>query len=165
MTARTAAAIAALYVMTLVPGTASARQNTRITLSGFPLAVATTTGADFQAGFVSLGTMSFSVDATTLSLLFTTRTATVAVLCDAGSCPQTGTLPVSGLQWRRADLATWNTLTTSPVVVETRSMTWGGTNDPWSNSVEWRYQLSWTATPPQALTRWRIRFQLTVTAP
>ncbi|HKS07560.1 MAG TPA: hypothetical protein VJR92_14755 [Gemmatimonadaceae bacterium] len=165
MSVRRAAFVAVLWAFALTPVDASARQNTRISLSGFPLQVLTTTGADFEAGFVSLGTTSFSVNATTLSLLFVNRTATVAVLCDAGSCPNAGALPVSGLQWRRADLATWNTLTTSPVDVETRSMTYGGTNDPWGNSLVWRYLLNWTSNPPAAMTRWRIRFQLTVTAP
>jgi hypothetical protein len=56
-------------------------------------------------------------------------------------------------------------LTGSYVTIEQRDLTYNGTNDPWSNSIHWRYVLSWTGNPPTPLTRWRIRFRLVVAAP
>lgn len=163
MTRGAARLIVALWAVAIVAPLAAGAQRVRLTLSGFPLQVATTTGADFDAGSVALGSMSFTADMTTGIPLIPVAT-TVSVYCDA-PCPQSGSLPAAGLQWRRADLATWNTLTTSPTLVETRNVTFLGANDPWGNTVAWRYLLSWTANPPTAETRWRIRFQLTTSAP
>jgi hypothetical protein len=72
---------------------------------------------------------------------------------------------VGGLQWRRADLATWNTLTTAFVTVEARTATFNGANDPWNNAMFWRYVLTYTGTPPTAASEFRIQYQLQVTAP
>jgi len=151
--------------LAVIPATDAVAQNTRIDLSGFPLQVTSTTGADFEAGSVALGSTGFTVDARTSNGPFTTRTTTVSVYCGAANCPQAGTLQETSLQWRRADLAVWNTLTTAPVTVETRNITFNGVNDPWGNTLVWRYLLNWTTNPATAMTRWRIRFQLTTTAP
>lgn len=148
-------------------GTAEAQnRRTTLTLAGFPLAVASTSASDFDAGAVTLGSTSFTVDLTTNSGGggFSPRVTEVAVACTA-PCPNTGTLGVSGLQWRRNDLGTWNALTTTNVVVETRTATFNGTNDPWSNTLHWRYVLSWTANPPTGATNWQVAMRLTVTAP
>lgn len=56
-------------------------------------------------------------------------------------------------------------LTTTFVTIETRTATFNGTNDPWANSVAWRYALSYTGTPPRAATAYFVQFQLQVTAP
>jgi hypothetical protein len=158
----TALALFITLILALAPDAGA--QNTVLTVTGFPLSVTSTTGADFETGSVSLGTTSFSVNATT-NAGFATRTTTVSVRCSAGNCPNTGTLSLTGLQWRRVDQATWNQLTTTVAAVETRQITFNGANDPWGNSIEWRYLLSWTANPPTAMTRFRIRFQLTTTSP
>lgn len=163
MTRGAARLLVALWAGAVVAPLTVDAQRVRLTLSGFPLQVTTTTGADFDAGSVALGSMSFTVDMT-LGVPLTATATTVSVSCDA-PCPQSGSLSLAALQWRRADLATWNTLTTSPTLVETRSVTFLGANDPWSNTVAWRYLLTWTANPPAAATRWRIRFQLTTSAP
>lgn len=156
-------------VLALVAGAAGGldAQNRRtvLTISGLPLAAANPTATDFDNGSVSVGSSSFSVDLTTnAGGGFPVRVTTVQVRCQS-PCPNSGTLPLASLQWRRADLGTWNTLTTTFVTVETRTATFGGTNDPWSNSVFWRYNLSWTTRPPVADTEYWIDFQLVVTAP
>lgn len=152
-----------LVLAALIPATADG-QRTRMTLTGLPLTVTTTSANDFDAGSVSLGTVSFSVDATNNNPVFSPRATTVQVQCVV-ACPNSGTLGVTSLQWRRDDLGTWNTLTTAYATIETRNVTFNGANDPWSNSVHWRYLLTWTGNPPTAATLWRVRFRLVVAGP
>lgn len=149
----------------LLPRAASAQWNTVLTLSGWPLTVTSTSGADFAAGAVSLGATGFTVDATTnLFNFFSTRSTTVEVQCVA-PCPRSGTTTATGLQWRRDDQATWTNLTTAFVEVEQRTLTFNGANDPWGRTMLWRYQLNWTGNPPAPATQFRIRFRLVVAAP
>ncbi|WKW11959.1 hypothetical protein Strain138_001230 [Pseudogemmatithrix spongiicola] len=163
LASRTAVALLLLVVLSGRIGAQNRR--TVLTVSGLPLSVTNPTATDFEAGSVSLGSSTFSVDLTTnVGGGFPVRVTTVNVRCQT-ACPNSGTLPVSALQWRRSDLGTWNTLTTGFALVETRTATFNGTNDPWSNSIFWRYLLSWTGTPPTAATQFRIDFQLVVTAP
>jgi len=150
----------------LVKAEAQGNRRTTLALALFPLAVTSTSANDFDAGAVALGSTTFTVDLTTNAGMggFSPRVTEVAVTC-AAPCPNSGSLAVSGLQWRRNDLGTWNSLTTGYVVVETRTATFNGTNDPWSNTLQWRYVLSWTANPPTPATQWRVSMRLTVTAP
>lgn len=161
----------ALVLLALASGAiasleAQGNRRTNLTVTGLPLSVATTTTADFDALSVAIGSFSFTVDLTTNSggAGFSPRSTTVQVRCGT-PCPATGTLAVESLQWRRSDLGTWNPLTTAYVTVENRTATFGGANDPWSNTVFWRYALSWTAHPPTAATAFYLQFQLTVAAP
>jgi hypothetical protein len=157
-------AIAGLLVLTPREGHAQLWQTT-LTVAGWPLTVTSTSGSDFEAGFISLGSTTFTVNATSNFFnLRTNRTTTVQVQCLA-ACPRSGTLALAGLQWRRADQATWTTLTAAFVTVEQRSLVYNGTNDPWGNTIFWRYLLSWTANPPTAATQFRIQFRMNVTAP
>jgi hypothetical protein len=75
-----------------------------------------------------------------------------------------GTKPISDMQWRRSDLATWNSLTTSDVQVESRQMVKSGLNDPWSNSIFFRTALSWTTDGPATYTP-TIILTCTITTP
>jgi hypothetical protein len=145
---------------------AQGRRLTELTLTGFPLTTTTTTVADFDAGFVSIGTTNFTVDLTrnTGGGGFSPRLTTVRVLC-ALPCPASGTLPPGALQWRRADLGAWNAIGTTGALVESRTAAFDGVNDPWGNAVEWRYALTWTGTPPTTATQFNIAFELVVTAP
>lgn len=158
--------VAVVALGTAVPRGAQAQfYFTSMSISGFPL---TNTGPallDFEAGSVALGATDFTVNLI-LNFFgsFSPRVTSVAVRC-ATPCPASGAASVSRLQWRRSDLAGWNVLTTSFVNIETRTATFNGTNDPWSNTLFWRYLLSYTGTPPTAATQFNIEFQLTVTAP
>ncbi len=161
----------AFVLLTLACGAAAplegqGNRRTSLTVTGLPLSVATTTTADFDAGSVSLGSMSFVVDLRTNvgGGGFSPRVTTVQVRCGA-PCPTSGTLTVGALQWRRSDLGVWNALTTAFVTVETRTAAFNGVNDPWGNSIFWRYALTWTGTPPTAATAFQLEFQLTVAAP
>lgn len=159
--------VAGLLAAASAPAAAQ-NQRTSLTVTGLPLSVTSTVADDFEAGFVSLGTFTFTVDLTTNAGRppgFVDRVTTVAVRCGS-PCPTSGTLPVGALQWRRGDQVTWTPLSTAWADVETRAATFNGSNDPWSNTVAWRYLVSWTGSPPTALpTTWQLELQLTVTAP
>jgi hypothetical protein len=156
----------ALAVGLPVRGGAQGNRRTTLAVTGLPLTATTTMATDFDAGSISLGSVAFTVDLTTNSGGggFSPRVTTVQLRCGA-PCPASGTLAVGSLEWRRADLGTWNALTTTYVTVESRTATFNGTDDPWGNSVFWRYLLAWTSNPPTAATEWRLEFQLTVSAP
>ena len=143
---------------------AGAQRRTSLAISGWPLTTTSTSANDFEAGFVLLGATSFTVDAVSNTPAFTLRSTTVSVQC-VPACPRGGTLPLAGVQWRRNDQATWNTLTTAYVAIETRTLSFGGVNDPWSQTVQWRYALNWATNGPTAASQFRIRFRLTVAAP
>lgn len=163
-----AACSLALAVLAAVktPAQAQGSRRTNITTTGFPLATPSTSPADFDAGFVAIGSTTFTVDLRTNTGLggFSPRVTTVNVQC-AAPCPASGTAALSGLQWRRADLGAWIPLTTAYVQVESRIATFAGANDPWQNTLFWRYVLWWTGTPPAAATEFYVRLELVVTAP
>lgn len=154
-------------VLVFAPLRAEAQGNrrTNLTISGFPLTVASTTIAQFDAASIIIGNSTFTVDLRTNTGGggFSPRVTTVAVNCLA-PCPTTGTLPVGGLQWRRSDLAAWTPLTTTPTTVEIRTVFFNGVNDAWTNSMQWRYVANWVTTPPGS-TSFGIQYQLVVTAP
>lgn len=155
----------ALSLLMMVFATSVAAQRVQLTISGLPLTTPTTSPNDFDAGSVALGSTGFSVEVVNNNN--TRRRTTVSVRC-ALPCPATGSLDLSRVQWRRADLGSWNSLTTSftaPSVVEFRNIQNGVENDPWSNSIFWRYLLDWVLTPPAAASRFNLEFQLTVAAP
>lgn len=155
-------------LVALLAGDAAAQGNrrTQMTITGHPLTVTGTSVADFDAGSVAAGSTQVNVNLTTNNGAggFSPRVTTVRVRCNT-PCPNSGTLSLAGLQWRRSDLAVWNTLTTAFVTVEQRTATFNGVNDPWANTVFWRYLLTYTGTPPAAATAFRIQYQLQVTAP
>jgi len=157
------AGLALLCMPSRAEGQGSRR--TRLTITGFPLTVASTTIAQFDAASIIIGNTTFTVDLRTNNGGggFSPRVTTVQVNCLA-PCPTTGTLPVGSLQWRRSDLAAWTPLTTAPVTIETRTGVFNGVNDPWSNSMQWRYVPNWVDTPPGSAS-FRIQYQLVVTAP
>lgn len=82
----------------------------------------------------------------------------------AASAFMGGTKPIGDLQWRRADLGTWNSVTTTNVQIESRAMVKGGLNDPWSNSVFFRTLLSWSTDGPATYTP-TIILTCTITTP
>ncbi|HRQ78083.1 MAG TPA: hypothetical protein PLY94_05740 [Gemmatimonadaceae bacterium] len=165
---RLAVRLLPVLLVTLFSATLQAQGNrrTQMTVTGFSLTASGTTVADFDAGAITLGSTNFNVNLTTNSGAggFSPRRTRVSVRC-LTPCPNSGSAPLAGLQWRRADLAAWNTLTTSFVLVEERVAAYNGANDPWQNSMAWRYQLSYTGTPERPVTRFRIQYQLQVTAP
>lgn len=132
----------------------------RLTVSGFPLLDSETAIADLETGSISMGSTSFTVDlVSSAGGQYTNRYTNVEILC-AAPCP----VDVTRLQWRRADSGTWNALSaTTWASVEIRLATFNGTNDPWSQTIFWRYMVDWENTPPAPALEYRIQYRLTAT--
>ncbi len=141
---------------------AQGNRRTRLQVTGLPLTLSATSTTDFDAGSVTIGTVNFNVNLTsnTGGGGFSPRVTTVQVRCGA-----TCTGAFNRLQWRRNDLAVWNTLSTTFVTIETRTATFNGTNDPWANSIIFRRLLDYATDAPSGPTAFTLQFQLVVTAP
>jgi hypothetical protein len=66
---------------------------------------------------------------------------------------------IGDLQWRRSDLATWNSMTLADSQVEQRIQVRNVLNDPWSNTIFFRLLLSWTTDGPATYT---ANYQITL---
>lgn len=149
--------IAASCVLALSAGA----QKTRLTLSGFTGAMGTAAVTDFDNGSMQSATaIAYTVAIITPST-GTARTATVSI--SATTTTLNGTKPISDLQWRRNDLATWNSMTTTPVAVDSRSA-FSGTGATFSNSIWLRVLLNW-ATDPASSYSTTVVITLSVTVP
>lgn len=147
-------------VALLAPVRGTRAQAATLTLTNAPNVFPTPTVTDYDAGVVTEATgITFTVDITTgPNVLRTTIVSLRATSATLG-----GGKPVGDLEWRRADLATWNTMTTADVVVESRSGV-RRVDPPWSNTVFFRILLSWTGDPPGTYSA-PLVFALTVTTP
>ena len=154
-----------LLMTTLVVGVPAHAQRTTLSVSGFPVVFPAPTAAELTSGVVTSPTATtFTINAQTGTTA--QRTTIVSIRCEV-PCPVGGTKSVAQLRWRRADLSAWNTLTTSDVIIESRpvfrSQPLPASNDPWSNSLYWQFQVSWSD-PPETST-YNIVMTLTVTVP
>jgi hypothetical protein len=120
-----------------------AAQKSNLTLTGGTVTFPAPTAADYIAGFInSSGGVTFTVDAQTGA----SRTTTISI---RSTSPDLGGGKVLGdLQWRRSDLATWNSITLADAQVEQRIVVRNVSNDPWSNTIFFRMVLNWTTDPP-----------------
>ena len=120
-----------------------AAQKTILTVAGGTINFAAPTAADYIAGFVNSATgATFTLNAQTGA----SRTTTVSIRSLSASL---GNGKVIGdLQWRRSDLATWNSITLTDAQVEQRVQVRNGLNDPWSNTIFFRMVLTWTTDAP-----------------
>lgn len=120
-----------------------AAQKTILTVAGGTITFAAPTAADYTAGFISSATgVTFNLNAQT----GTSRTTTISIRSTSASL---GNGKVIGdLQWRRSDLATWNSITLTDAQVEQRVQVRNGLNDPWSNTIFFRMVLTWTTDAP-----------------
>jgi hypothetical protein len=120
-----------------------AAQKTSLTVTGGTIAFPAPTAADYIAGFVSSTTgVTFTVNSGNGAQ----RTTTISIRSTSASL---GNGKVIGdLQWRRTDLANWNSITLADAQVEQRIVINKGLNDPWSNTIFFRMVLNWTTDPP-----------------
>ena len=120
-----------------------AAQKTQLTVTGGTVAFPAPTAADYIAGFVnSTGGATFTIN----SVNGLQRTTTISIRSTSANL---GNGKVIGdLQWRRSDLATWNSITLSDAQVEQRIVINKGLNDPWSNTIFFRMVLDWTTDAP-----------------
>ena len=123
-------------------------QRLRLTITGgAPIAFPTVTDAHYIAGSVQATTpLGFSMQLTGGNA-GALRTGIVSIR--AASAVMGGSKPIGDMQWRRSDLGAWNSLTTSNVTVESRTMRRNpAINNPWTNSVVFRTLLAWANDPP-----------------
>jgi hypothetical protein len=126
-----------------------AAQSTTLALGGNIITFPAPTATDYVNGYVYSATgVQFTVKAT--SDAGQAMMTTVAIKSTSANLGN-GKL-LADLQWRRSDLATWNSITLADVNVEARSQTYNGVNDPWSNTIFFRMKLSWTADAPAVYT-------------
>jgi hypothetical protein len=142
--ASTSAAISLALVLFASPLAAQGNPRTNLTLSGATITFPAPTATDYINGFVNSTTgVTFTVDATSGNQPHTTTVSIRASSADLGN----GKV-LADLRWRRSDLATWNSITSTNVQVEQRVQVRNGLNDPWTNTMFFRMILTWTTDAP-----------------
>ena len=120
---------------------------TIVTLTGGTIAFVPPTADDYDAGFKDSPTgVTFTVNAQ----MGASRTTTISVRSTSASLGSGKA--IGELQWRRSDLAVWNSITLTDTQVEQRVQVRNGLNDPWSNTIFFRMLLDWTTDPPATYT-------------
>ena len=118
-------------------------QRTTLTLSNGTVTFPAPTATDYINGFVDAATgVTFTVN----SVNGVQRTTTVSIRSTSASLG--GGKVIGDLQWRRSDLATWNSVTLTDAQLEQRIVVNKGLNDPWSNTIFFRMLLQWTTDAP-----------------
>jgi hypothetical protein len=136
----TSAAVSLALVLLASP---LAGQKTILTLTGGTITFAAPTAADYIAGHIDSGTgVTFTLNAQTGA----SRTTTVSIRSISANLG--GGKVIGDLQWRRSDLATWNSITLTDAQVEQRVQVKNGLNDPWNNTIFFRMVLNWTTDAP-----------------
>lgn len=120
-----------------------AAQKTSLTLSGETITFAAPTAADYIAGFINSATgVTFTIN----SINGVQRTTTVSIRSTSASLG--GGKVIGDLEWRRSDLATWNSITLTDAQVEQQIVVNKGLNDPWNNTIFFRMVLNWATDAP-----------------
>jgi hypothetical protein len=136
----TSAAISLALVLFAFP---LAAQKTTLTLASGAVTFPAPTAADYINGFVDapIG-MTFTINSNS----GVQRTTTVSIRSISANLG--GGKVIADLEWRRSDLATWNSITLTDAQVEQRIVINKGLNDPWSNTIFFRMVLHWTTDAP-----------------
>ena len=134
---------AAIWLALVLVASPLAAQKTNLALTGGTITFPAPTAADYIAGFVNSTTgVTYTVDAQT----GTSRTTTVSIRSTSADLGN-GKV-IADLEWRRSDLATWNSITLTDAQVEQKVVIRGALNDPWSNTIFFRMVLNWTSDAP-----------------
>jgi len=145
---------AAIALALALVGSPLAAQKTNLALTGGTITFPAPSAADYIAGFVNSTTgVTFTIN----SVNGLQRTTTVSIRSTSASLG--GAKVIGDLQWRRSDLATWNSISLVDAQVEQRIVINKGLNDPWSNTVFFRMLLNWTTDPPATYT---ANYQITL---
>jgi hypothetical protein len=138
---------AAIALALTIFASSLAAQKTILTVTGGTLTFTAPTAADFDAGYIDSPTgATFTVNAQTGG----SRTTTVTI--SSTSTTLGGGKVIGELQWRRSDLAVWNSMAVTDAQVEQRVQVRNGLNDPWNNTIFFRMLLNWTTDPPATYT-------------
>jgi hypothetical protein len=134
--------IAAVFALVLFAAPLTA-QKTDIAVTGGTVTFPAPTVTDFVNGYVdATAGVTFTINATT----GTSRTTTVSVRSTSANLG--GGKLIGDLQWRRSDLATWNSISLTDAQVEQRIVIRNSLNDPWSNTIFFRMVLTWATDAP-----------------
>jgi hypothetical protein len=152
-------------VVALLGGALSLRaQSVTLTVTGLPANFPNPDGSAFEALAIVYATnTTYTVTAGNWNPN-RTHTETIQIACSL-PCPVSGPKALATLQWRRTGDATWHTLTTSYVTVETFALSSapGNRSPTYSNAIQWQFLLNWATDPPGALTTFAVSLQLTQT--
>lgn len=121
-----------------------ATPKTLLTVSSNVVTFAPPTAADYGNGSVNAADGVTFVVATTNG----NQTHVTTILIRAIADKLGNGKDIGDVQWRRADLPTWNTLTLTNAQVEERVQVPRGLNDPWSNTILFRVLLAWNRDAP-----------------
>ncbi|MEP6550336.1 MAG: hypothetical protein ABJB95_04095 [Gemmatimonadales bacterium] len=134
---------AAISLALAVFATPLAAQKTTLSLAGGTVTFPAPTAADYVAGYVNSATgVTFTINAGNGVV----RTTTISIRSLSANL---GNGKVIGdLEWRRSDLAVWNSITLTDAQVEQRVVINKGLNDPWSNTIFFRMVLNWATDAP-----------------
>lgn len=139
-----ASATISLALTLLASPLAAQNPKTVLTLAGAVITFPAPTAADYINGFVNSATgVAFTIDATNGNQSHTTTVSIRASSANLGN----GKV-LADLQWRRSDLATWNSITSTNVQVDQRIQVRNVLNDPWTNTIFFRMLLKWTTDAP-----------------
>jgi hypothetical protein len=121
-----------------------AAQKTNLSVTGATVTFPTPTVTDYVNGYVDAtgGGVTFTISAQTGA----SRTTTVSVRSTSANLG--GSKLIGDLQWRRSDLATWNSISLTDAQVEQRVLIRNSLNDPWSNTIFFRMVLNWATDAP-----------------
>ena len=121
---------------------------TDLTLSGGTVTFPAPTATDYINGYVySTSGVGYTVDATNGAASHTTTISIRATSANLGNGKS-----LADLEWRRSDLAVWNSITTTNAQVEQKVVVINLLNDPWSNTIFFRMKLSWASDAPATYT-------------
>jgi hypothetical protein len=144
---RGVSASAAISLALVLCASPLAAQKTILTLAGGTITFNAPTAADYIAGYVDSPTgVTFTLNAQTGA----SRTTTISIRSTSVSLG--GGKAIGDLEWRRSDLAAWNSITLSDAQVEQRIVVRGVLNDPWTNTIFFRMLLTWTTDAPGTYT-------------
>lgn len=140
---RGASTIAKISIALAILSSPLAAQKTTLSVTGGTVTFPAPTVADYINGYVDATTgVTFTVN----SQSGVARTTTVSIR--ASSANLGNGKPLGDLEWRRADLATWNSISLVDSQIEQRVVVNKGLNDPWTNTVFLRMLLHWTTDAP-----------------
>lgn len=144
-----------LALILLASPLAAQNPKTDLILAGATITFPAPTATDFVNGYIDSPTgVTFTVDATNGNEPHTTTVSIRSTSATLGSGKVIG-----DLQWRRSDLATWNSITLTNVQVDQKITIRNVLNDPWSNTIFFRMVLNWTSDGPATYT---ANYQITL---
>ncbi len=134
----------------------------RLSLSAATISFPAVTEAHYDAGSVgATSSITFTMETLT-GPPGPMRTSTVSIRA-TGATMGSGK-PIADLEWSRADVGSWNGLSTTDVTIESRQFQRNGINDPWNNTVNFRTLLDWDDDGPATYNA-TVVFTLTITTP